>query len=70
VPVKIVARVPTEKLTKHCENVYSYKVLADLLDPGLAELRAQGKHGVIDHQLTCFCDRDIPLAGLGLTLPD
>jgi hypothetical protein len=68
--VEIVARLRTEKLTSSRENVYSYKVLADLLDAGLAELLAQGKHEEIDHLLTRVCDRDITLAGLGLTLPD
>jgi precorrin-2 dehydrogenase/sirohydrochlorin ferrochelatase len=68
--VEIVARLRTEKLTSSRENVYSYKVLADLLDAGLAELLAQGKHAEIDHLLTRVCDRDITLAGLGLTLPD
>jgi hypothetical protein len=60
VPVEIVKRVLTEKLTKRCETVYIFKVLADLLDSRLAELRSQGKHGEIDHQLTRVCDRDIP----------
>lgn len=68
--VELVARLRTEKLTSPDENVYCYKVLADLLDAGLDVLLAQGKHGEIDHQLTRVCDRDITLAGLGLTLPD
>ena len=68
--VELVARLRTEKLTSPDENVYSYKVLADLFDAGLADLLAQGQHEEIDHLLTRVCDRDITLAGLGLTLPD
>lgn len=68
--VELVARLRTGKLTSSDENVYCYKVLADLLGAGRAELLAQGKHGEIDHLLTRVCDRDITLAGLGLTLPD
>jgi hypothetical protein len=34
--VELVARLRPEKLTSPEENVYCYKVLADLLDTGLA----------------------------------
>jgi len=68
--VEILARLRTEKLTSPGENIYIYKVLSDLLDVGLAKLPTQGKHGEIDHLLTRVCDRDLTLAGLGLTLPD
>ena len=70
VRVEILARRRTEKLTRPRENIYIYKVLSDLLDVGLAKLPTQGKHGEIDHLLTRVCDRDLTLAGLGLTLPD
>ena len=67
---EIAARLRTEKLTTSPDNVYSYKVLADLLAAGLADLLAAGKRAEIDHLLTRVCDREITLAGLGLTLPD
>jgi precorrin-2 dehydrogenase/sirohydrochlorin ferrochelatase len=68
--VAIAARLRTGKLTGRDETVYSSKVLADLLDGGLAELLANGCREEIDHLLTRTCGRDITLAGLGLTLPD
>ena len=70
VRVEILARRRTEKLTRPRENIYIHKVLSDLLDVGLAKLPTQSKHGEIDHLLTRVCDRDLTLAGLGLTLPD
>lgn len=64
------SRGHTKNLTNFDENVYSYKVLADLLDAGLAALLTRGKREEIDPLLSRVCDRDITLAGLGLTLPD
>ena len=68
--VEIAARLRTEKLTTSGDDVYSYKVLADLLDNGLADLLARGSREEIDHLLTRVCGLDITLAGLGLTLAD
>jgi hypothetical protein len=68
--VGIAARLLTEKLTTSTENDYSYKVLAVLRNAGLANLLAAGKRVETHHLLTRVCDRDITLAGLGLTLPD
>lgn len=68
--VEIAARLRMKKLTTSAENVYSYKVLADLIDGGLAELLAHRNGEEIDHLLTRICGRDTTLAGLGLTLPD
>lgn len=68
--VKIAARLRTKKLTTSAENVYSYKVLADLVDGGLAELLALRNDEEIDHLLTRVCGRETTLAELGLTLPD
>jgi precorrin-2 dehydrogenase/sirohydrochlorin ferrochelatase len=67
---EVAARLRTEKLTTSAECVYSYKVLADLLDHGLADLLARGTEEEIDHLLTRVCGRELTLAGLGLTLPD
>lgn len=68
--VEVAARLRTEKLTVPNENVYTSKVLADLLDHGLADLLARRKSEEIDHLLTRICGREITLSGLGLTLPD
>lgn len=68
--MEIAARLRTEKLTASRENVYTSKVLADLLDAGLPDLPARRKFEEIDHLLTRIRDRGITLAGLGLTLPD
>jgi len=68
--LEIAVRLRMEKLTNSPDNVYSYKVLADLLAAGLADLLAAGEQAEIDHLLTRVCDREITLAGLGLTLPD
>ena len=68
--VEIAAQLRTEKLTTSGENVYSYKVLADLLDNGLTDLLTRGTETEIDHLLTRVCGQGITLAGLGLTLPD
>lgn len=68
--VEIAARLRTKKLTTSEENVYSYKVLADLVENGLADLLARRENPEIDALLTRVCGREITLAGLGLTLPD
>lgn len=68
--VELAARLRTGKLTGRDETVYSSKVLADLLDGGLAVLLANGCREEIDQLLTRTCGQDITLAGLGLTLPD
>ncbi|MCM2264566.1 MAG: bifunctional precorrin-2 dehydrogenase/sirohydrochlorin ferrochelatase [Desulfuromonadales bacterium] len=68
--VEIAARLRMKNLTTSAENVYSYKVLADLIDSGLAGLLAHRNDEEIDHLLTRICGREITLAGLGLTLPD
>lgn len=68
--VAIAARLRMNKLTSSQENVYSYKVLADLIDGGLAELMASRKEPEINRLLTRVCGRETTLAGLGLTLPD
>ena len=68
--VEIAARLRTNKLTASSENVYSYKVLADLVDNGLIALLARRDETGIGHLLTRICGRETTLAGLGLTLPD
>jgi precorrin-2 dehydrogenase/sirohydrochlorin ferrochelatase len=68
--VEIAARLRMKKLTASPENVYSYKVLADLIDNGLVDLLARRDDEEIDHLLTRVCGREMTLAGLGLTLPD
>jgi len=68
--VEIAARLRQEKLTGCCESVYSSKVLAELLDGGLAELLVRRNTEAINHLLTQVCGRELTLAGLGLTLPD
>ncbi|TLM62815.1 MAG: bifunctional precorrin-2 dehydrogenase/sirohydrochlorin ferrochelatase [Deltaproteobacteria bacterium] len=68
--VEIAARLRTNKLTASSENVYSYKVLADLVDNGLIVLLARRDETGIGHLLTRICGRETTLAGLGLTLPD
>lgn len=68
--VTIAARLRTEKLTDSDKNIYSHKVLTDLLDSGLPDLLARRDRPGIDHLLTRVCGRDVTLAGLGLTLPD
>lgn len=68
--VEIAARLRTNKLTASLGNVYSYKVLAELVDSGLVELLVRRDETEINHLLTRVCGRDITLAGLGLTLPD
>jgi len=68
--VEIAARLRMKKLTASAENVYSYKVLADLIDNGLADLLVHRKDEEIDHLLTRICGRGTTLAGLGLTLRD
>lgn len=67
---EVAAHLRTEKLTTSDEYVYSYRVLADLLDNGLADLLARGAEEEIVHLLTRICGREFTLAGLGLTLPD
>ena len=66
----IAARLRTEKLTESDKNIYSHKVLTDLLDSGLPDLLARRDLPGIDHLLTRVCGRETTLAGLGLTLPD
>lgn len=68
--VEIAARLRMKNLTTSQENVYGYKVLADLIDNGLAELLAGRNTKEINHLLTRVCGRETTLAGLGLTLPD
>lgn len=68
--VEIAERLRMKKLTASNENVYSYKVLADLLDNGLADLLAHRNEEEINHLLTRACGRETTLAELGLTLPD
>ncbi|NJC88405.1 MAG: bifunctional precorrin-2 dehydrogenase/sirohydrochlorin ferrochelatase [Desulfuromonas sp.] len=68
--VEIAARLRMKNLTTSAENVYGYKVLADLIDGGLAELLIRRNDEEIDHLLTRVCGRETTLAGLGLTLPD
>jgi precorrin-2 dehydrogenase/sirohydrochlorin ferrochelatase len=68
--VEIATRLRTGKLTTSSDAVYSYKVLVDLLDSGLADLLAHGTEEEIDHLLTRVCGRGTTLAELGLTLPD
>lgn len=68
--VEIATRLRTEKLTDCDEAVYSFKVLADLLDAGLVDLLARREYGEIDLLLTRVCGRATTLAGLGLTWPD
>jgi precorrin-2 dehydrogenase/sirohydrochlorin ferrochelatase len=68
--VEVAAHLRTEKLTTSDESVYSYKVLAELLDNGLAELLARGTGEEIDHLLTRVCSRELTLGGLGMTMPD
>jgi precorrin-2 dehydrogenase/sirohydrochlorin ferrochelatase len=68
--LELAAVLRREKLTGHNETVYSSKVLAELLDGGLAELLARRDTEAINHLLTRVCGRELTLAGLGLTLPD
>ena len=50
--VAIAARLRTEKLTDSRKNIYSHKVLTDLLDSGLPDLLARRDLPGIDHLLT------------------
>jgi precorrin-2 dehydrogenase/sirohydrochlorin ferrochelatase len=68
--VEIAARLRMNKLTSSQQNIYSYKVLADLVDNGLPDLLASRKEDEINHLLTRVCGQETTLAGLGLTLPD
>lgn len=68
--VEIAARLRTKNLTAAAENVYCYKVLADLIDSGLPGLLARREREEIDHLLTRVCGRETTLAALGLTLSD
>lgn len=68
--VEIAARLRMKKLTSSEENVYSYKVLADLIENGLHDLVARRNIEEIDHLLTRVCGRGTTLASLGLTLSD
>lgn len=68
--LEIVAALRREKLTGRGDNVYSSKVLAELLDGGLADLLARRDTEAINHLLTRVCGQELTLAGLGLTLPD
>lgn len=68
--VEIAARLRTKNLTAPAENVYCYKVLADLIDNGLPGLLARREREEIDRLLTRVCGRETTLATLGLTLSD
>jgi precorrin-2 dehydrogenase/sirohydrochlorin ferrochelatase len=68
--IEIAARLRTNKLTASLENVYSYKVLVELVDNGLVDLLACRKETEINHLLTRVRGRETTLAELGLTLPD
>lgn len=68
--VEIAARLRMKKLTSSEENVYSYKVLADLIENGLHDLVVRRNIEEIDHLLTRVCGRETTLASLGLTLSD
>ena len=68
--LEVAAALRREKLTDCRESVYSSKVLAELLDAGLANLLARGETETINHLLTRVCGRTLSLAELGLTLPD
>jgi precorrin-2 dehydrogenase/sirohydrochlorin ferrochelatase len=68
--LEVAAGLRREKLTHRGDNVYSSKVLVELLDGGLAELLAGRDTQAINHLLTRVCGRELTLAGLGLTLSD
>lgn len=68
--VEIAARLRREKLTRGADDVYSSKVLADLLEHGLPALLAAGRYAEVDLLLSRVCGRGMTLEGLGLTVPD